>query len=125
MGRGWFAEGVERQVVSGVETLFWSDLWLGGVPLSVRYPRLFDLSLHMMSTVAEMSGLRWEVGGAAWAWEEEILRECRNLLSDLVLQSHVADQWLCGMIWRVAIQFGAHIFCLLVRRSRMRWQQQL
>jgi hypothetical protein len=34
--RGWFAEGVERRVSSGVETLFWSDSWLGGVPLSVR-----------------------------------------------------------------------------------------
>jgi hypothetical protein len=50
MGRGWFVDGVERQVGSGVETLFWSDLWLGGVPLSVRYPRLFDLSLHRLSS---------------------------------------------------------------------------
>jgi hypothetical protein len=42
VGRGWFAEGVERRVGSGVETFFWSDPWLGGVPLRERYPRLFD-----------------------------------------------------------------------------------
>jgi hypothetical protein len=37
VGRGWFAEGVERRVGSGEETFFW---------LRARYPRLFDLSLH-------------------------------------------------------------------------------
>jgi hypothetical protein len=47
-----------------VETLFWSDSCLGGVPLSERYPRLFNLSLHRLSTVAEISVLGWEAGGA-------------------------------------------------------------
>jgi hypothetical protein len=42
-GRGWFAEGVERRVDEGVDTVFWSDPWLGGVPLSVRFSRLFLL----------------------------------------------------------------------------------
>ncbi|WJX36765.1 hypothetical protein P8452_24608 [Trifolium repens] len=64
---------------------------------------MFDLSLYRSSTVAAMSDLVWEVGGAAWvwrrplwAWEEELLGECRNLLSDLVLQPNVVDKWL----WR-------------------------
>ncbi|MCI38432.1 hypothetical protein A2U01_0059660, partial [Trifolium medium] len=33
--RGWFAKDIERRVGNGVETLFWSDPWLGGVPFSV------------------------------------------------------------------------------------------
>jgi hypothetical protein len=35
--RGWFEEGVVRWVGNGMETLFWSNPWLGGVPLSVRF----------------------------------------------------------------------------------------
>ncbi|MCI28471.1 cysteine-rich receptor-like protein kinase [Trifolium medium] len=61
--RGWFEEGIVRRVGNGEETLFWMDLWLGGVPLSVRYRRLFDLSLYKSSMVAVMRGLGWEEGG--------------------------------------------------------------
>ncbi|MCH86299.1 hypothetical protein A2U01_0007153, partial [Trifolium medium] len=75
----------------------------GGVPLSVKYRRLFDLSINKSSTVVIVRNLGWEEGGAAWlwrrqlwAWEEEMLGQCRSLLSDIVLQSNVADQWL----WR-------------------------
>ncbi|MCI43573.1 protein kinase, partial [Trifolium medium] len=63
-----FAKGIERRVGNGVETFFWSDPWLGGIPLSVRYRHLFDLSLNKSSTVAVMSDLGWGVGGAAWSW---------------------------------------------------------
>lgn len=52
-------------------------------PLCVRFRRLFDL------VVADMCGLGWEDGGAAWQWrrrlwvgEEELLGECRILLHD-------------------------------------------
>jgi hypothetical protein len=101
--RGWFAEGVERQVGNGVESFFWRDPWLGEAPLSVRYMRLFDLSLFKSSTVAEMRDLGWEARGAAWTWrqqlwvwEEELSGECRNLLSNIVLQPNVDDHWM----WR-------------------------
>jgi hypothetical protein len=67
-GRGWFTEGLERRVGDGSETVFWSDSWLGGVPLSVRFWRLYDLTLHRSCTVAEMSALGWGEGGAAWVW---------------------------------------------------------
>jgi hypothetical protein len=72
-----------------VDTLFWTDPWLGGVPLSGRYQRVYDLSLNKSCTIAEMRDLWWEEGEAAWAWrihlwawEEELLVECRGLLSD-------------------------------------------
>jgi hypothetical protein len=45
---------------------FWTDTWLCGVPLSVLYKRLFDLSTNQSVTVVEMSELGWEEGGAAW-----------------------------------------------------------
>jgi hypothetical protein len=97
--RGWFEEGVERLVGNGMDTLFWSDPWLGVVSLGARFPRLFNLSLHRLSTVANMRGLGWGEGGGAWlwcrplrAWEEDLLGECRNLLANFVLQPHVTDK---------------------------------
>ncbi|MCI15813.1 receptor-like kinase, partial [Trifolium medium] len=91
--RGWFEDSIQRRVGTGVDTFFWTDLWLGGIPLSVKYRRLFDLSRNLSSTVAVMRDLGWEAGGAAWlwrrqlwVWEEEMLRECRSLLSKIVLQ---------------------------------------
>jgi len=30
-GGGWFKESIERRVGNEVDTLFWTDLWLGGV----------------------------------------------------------------------------------------------
>jgi hypothetical protein len=63
---GGCLEGVERRVGDEPETLFWSDPWLDGVPLSVRYRRLFELSLNKSCTVAGMRDLGWEDRGAAW-----------------------------------------------------------
>jgi hypothetical protein len=66
--RGWFAKCDERRVCNGAETFFWSDPWLGGLPLSVRYQRLFGSSLNRSSTVAAMSDLGWGDGGTTWSW---------------------------------------------------------
>jgi hypothetical protein len=49
-----------------VDTLFWTDPWLGGVPLSGRYQRVYDLSLNKSCTVAGMRDLGWEDREAAW-----------------------------------------------------------
>lgn len=44
--------------------------------------------------------LGWEEGGNTWvwkrrllAWEEECVRECYVLLSNVVLQDHIQDSW--------------------------------
>jgi hypothetical protein len=71
---------------------FWTDPRLGGIPLSERFRRLYDLTENRSSLVVEMSALGWKVGGEAWvwrrqlwAWEEEMLSECRDLLHDFLL----------------------------------------
>ncbi|GAU15866.1 hypothetical protein TSUD_40870 [Trifolium subterraneum] len=105
----WFAESIARRAGDGRDTFFWTDPWLEGVPLSVRFRRLYDLSLHRTSTVDAICELGWEEGGAAWqwrrqlwAWEEELLAECRNLLLNVVLQPNFSDKW----IWRHDIDNG-------------------
>ena len=57
-----------------------------------------------MATVAEMYSLGWGVEGVVWqwrrrllAWEEEKVRECCNILSNIVLQPTHPDRW----IWHV------------------------
>ncbi|GAU19761.1 hypothetical protein TSUD_78870 [Trifolium subterraneum] len=106
---GWFAESVVRRVGNGADTLFWSDPWLGGAPLSVRYKRLFDLALNQSISVADMCLFGWENGGAGWqwrrqlwVWEEELLVECTGLLHDIVLHTNISDSW----IWRHDISGG-------------------
>ena len=62
--------------------------------------RLFDLSVFKDLTIAEMYSLGWGEGGDAWGWrqrlltsEEDLVRECRSLLSNVTLQDFVKDAW--------------------------------
>jgi len=73
---------------------------VGGVPLGIKFPRLFELSVNRECSVEEMDRLEWEEGGRAWvwrrchlAWEEESVRECTALLNNIVLQDHIHDRW--------------------------------
>lgn len=50
-------------VGDGADTLFWHDLWLGGVSFRVRFSRLFELAVGKSCTVSYMSSYGWDVGG--------------------------------------------------------------
>lgn len=63
-----------------------------GIPLPLKFPRLFYLALDRWVTVEEMARRGWEVWGAAWewrrhilAWEKESVSECATFLHDIVL----------------------------------------
>jgi len=54
-----------------------------------------------MEIVAYMFSLGWGEGGEAWnwlrqllAWEEDQVRECCAILSNIVLQPNTSDRWL-------------------------------
>jgi len=96
----WFDDNLRRVVGGGRDTYFWTDNWVGGVPLRVRFPRLFELTDNRWSTVEEMERRGWENGGEAWgwrrrlhAWGEESVTKCSILLHDVVLQVHIHDKW--------------------------------
>ena len=55
----WFRDNVKCGVGNGERTLFWSNVWVGDVPLRVRFPRLFDLSCCKEVSVAGMCQLGW------------------------------------------------------------------
>jgi hypothetical protein len=50
---------VTRKVGDESDTLFWSDPWLGGIPLCERFGRLYDLAVSKSITVAKMYSLGW------------------------------------------------------------------
>lgn len=96
----WFGENVERVVGDGKNTFFWTDKWLDGVPLKLRFSRLYELTVHKECTVEEMVRLGWEEEGNAWgwrrrlwAWEEDSMRECVFLVNHVLLQDNIQDSW--------------------------------
>jgi len=61
----WFSDHVSRSVGKVNHTLFWTDVWLGGVSHRVRFSRLYYLSVFKGESVFDMNQLGWgEEGGA-------------------------------------------------------------
>ena len=55
-----------REVSNGVNTLFWTDRWLGEIPLSERINKLYLLYDFKGKSMAEMLSLGWGEEGGAW-----------------------------------------------------------
>jgi len=55
----WFDDNLHRKVGNGLDTHFWMDPSVDGVPISVWFPRLFKLTVDSSVTVAEMFNLGW------------------------------------------------------------------
>jgi len=99
-----FSDHVSRCVGNGRTTLFWTDVWCGRESFSVRFSRLYDLSVFRGESVLGMSQLGWGEGGEAWrwrrrlfAWEEEMVGEFILLLANVILQVNKDDRWLWSL----------------------------
>jgi hypothetical protein len=53
-GGNWFTNSVRRKIGNGVNTRFWKDKWLGDIPLSILFPRLYSLSCCKEAMVREV-----------------------------------------------------------------------
>jgi len=100
----WFHGNVNRFVGDGKITLFWTDVWVGGVSLRDRFNRLFELSLLKGESIFDMHALGWGSEGGAWrwmrrlfAWEEELVGELRLFLQNVSLQVARIDR----RLWRL------------------------
>ena len=100
----WFQGNVNQFVGDGKNTLFWTDVWVGGMVFRDRYNRLFELSLLKEETTFGMFSLGWGIEGDAWrwrrmlfAWEDELVGELRLLLHNVSLQVHRVDR----RVWRL------------------------
>jgi len=96
---GWFHGHVSRSVGDDKNTLFGTDVWVGGVSLRDRFNRLYDLSMLKEKSVFSMCTLGWGNEGATWswrrrlfAWEEGLVGELRLLLQNVTLQVTKEDR---------------------------------
>jgi len=51
----WFFESILMKVRDGQSTYFWKDLWLGDIPLRIRFLRLFQVSIDDRSSYVILS----------------------------------------------------------------------
>jgi len=51
----WFDNNIRWVVGNGRKTFFWTDNWLGGVPLNLQFIRLYELSVNKDCLVEEMA----------------------------------------------------------------------
>ncbi|KAL4572312.1 hypothetical protein LXL04_019084 [Taraxacum kok-saghyz] len=59
---------LRRKLGDGKQIHFWSDCWLGRLPLKIEYPRLAALEEDVDCRVAD----RWSSGGWRWHWRRHI-----------------------------------------------------
>jgi len=76
----WFLDNHRLQVGNGADIMFWLDRWVGDVPLSVCFSRLYELCDDKLCTVAQRFARGWDAEGEAgkwrrqlWVWEEDLL----------------------------------------------------
>jgi len=101
---GWSHGHVGRVVGDGKNTVFWTDVWVGGGSLWDRFSRLNDLSMFKEESVFATNTLGWGSERAAWswrrrlfAWEEELLGDLRLLLHNVILQVNRQDKWVWSL----------------------------
>jgi hypothetical protein len=94
----WWNVVMERRLGNGMSTRFWEDVWFGGEPLCLKFPRLFSLSLQKGICVGELMNLgehRWEFiwRRNLFQWEIERLNLLLGLLANVNL-SNDQDVWI-------------------------------
>jgi len=68
----WFQGNVSLLVGDGKNTLFWSNVWVSGLPFRDRFHRLFELLLLKGESVFGMHLLGWGNDGGAWRWRRRL-----------------------------------------------------
>ncbi|MCI12312.1 RNA-directed DNA polymerase (Reverse transcriptase), partial [Trifolium medium] len=54
VSKNWIAEVITRKLGNGAFIRFWNDKWLGDFSLSVKFPRLYSLSIQKEAVVREV-----------------------------------------------------------------------
>jgi hypothetical protein len=98
-GVRWFSQAASKKVGRGNNTVFWKNVWLGGISLQSRFPRLFGVSTQQDKLVCEVG--RWDSGVWRWelewrrnffVWEEDLFHELMGLLDQATITLD-DDRW--------------------------------
>lgn len=89
---------VKKRVGDGKKTCFWSDWWVGEMPLILKYPRVYNLDPFKNDSVYE----RLNRDGNFWSWKDSIRdgrtkEDLNSLLSQISSISITGkeDYWFC------------------------------
>jgi hypothetical protein len=92
VGTRWFNNTVKKIVGNGRTIRFWRDVWVAGLSLEERFPRLFSISNQQDAMLSDVGW--WEDGiwiwGLLWrrnffVWEENLLLQLRQVLAQVTL----------------------------------------
>nr|GEV92352.1 RNA-directed DNA polymerase, eukaryota [Tanacetum cinerariifolium] len=89
----------KKRIGNGINTHFWSDCWIGDLPLDAKFPHLYALELDKDASVAvklsapvDISFRRRARGGL----EQHLMAEMQSML-DLISLSNSSDIWFCDL----------------------------
>ena len=96
---------MERKVLSGNQTHFWTDCWIKNRgPLKNCFPRLYALETSKNCFVADRWVLEDGIWHAKWDWRRPPrgrafgdLESLVSLINGLVLDSHHDDKWVWSL----------------------------
>ncbi|XP_024636496.1 uncharacterized protein [Medicago truncatula] len=103
-------------VGDGADTLFWHDLWLGGVSFRVRFSRLFELAVGKSCTVSYMSSYGWDVGGRVGGGEGYTVSNAYQLLTS---QDSPQVDSVEALVWYIHVPIKVSIFAWRLLRDRL------
>jgi hypothetical protein len=95
----WLEEVLVRRLGNGMHTRFWKDVWIGDGPLSLKFPRLFSLSMQKdicVGALLDVADGRWDFiwRRNLFQWESESVTLLLGILVDVNLSgSHDAWVW--------------------------------
>jgi hypothetical protein len=95
----WFSQSVFKKLGNGLNTRFWSDIWVGDMPLKDKFPRLYSISTQKEDLVAEVwsplgAGDKWRLlwRRRLFVWEEGLCGEMLQIINQISL-SDEDDRW--------------------------------
>ncbi|GKU94756.1 hypothetical protein SLEP1_g8202 [Rubroshorea leprosula] len=96
----WVSLGFEAKLGDGGTLKFWSDVWVGGSALSIKFPHLFLLTTDQNATIKDMG--TWRNSSWHWklpwkrqlrSWEEDLEKELLEIINTTHPSQNKEDQW--------------------------------
>nr|GEW34336.1 RNA-directed DNA polymerase, eukaryota [Tanacetum cinerariifolium] len=113
-----------KRVGDGLNTSFWHDNWIDGLPLKQKFPHVYALESNKLCTVADKRlaidldlSFRRNIRGDRWVWDlngsgDFFVKDVRSMIDDFMLPNdHVATRWI------KCIPIKANVFAWKVRHD--------
>jgi hypothetical protein len=84
-GKNWFEDSVSRKVGNGLSTPFWTTKWVGVMPLSVAFPRLYSLSIHKDNVIHDFVVVDGVTQSWSFSWRRNLFRWEEDLVGELLV----------------------------------------